>query len=102
MLKVMVLLAKRSGLSIAEFRRHWLEVHAPLVHALPGLRRYVQDHVVSNLDIPAAVPLGVEIDGIAELWFDDEAAVQRAFASEADRFWRPTPGYSSVGAHSWS
>jgi uncharacterized protein (TIGR02118 family) len=52
MLKVMVLLAKRPGMSIAEFRRHWLEVPAPLVHALPGLRRYVQDHVVGTLNIP--------------------------------------------------
>ena len=37
MLKMMVLLARRPGLSTEEFRRYWVEAHAPLVQALPGL-----------------------------------------------------------------
>jgi uncharacterized protein (TIGR02118 family) len=86
MIKTVGLLTRKSGMSHEEFVRHWLEVHAPLAHAVPGARRYVQSHVVgerSRPDIPAS---DVEIDGIAELWYDDRAAMERANASpEAKR-----------------
>ena len=45
---------------------------------VPGLRRYVQSHIRgerTRADIPATP---VEIDGIAELWFDDQAALETA------------------------
>ena len=46
--------------------------------AVPGLRRYVQNHIQASArraDIPATK---VEIDGVAELWFDDQAALEAA------------------------
>ena len=58
-----------------------MEVHAPLAHAVPGLRRYVQSHILEErrrLDVPA---LDVEVDGIAELWYDDRESMTRALAS---------------------
>jgi uncharacterized protein (TIGR02118 family) len=60
---------------------HWVEIHAPLAHAVPGLRRYVQNHITgerTRADIPATA---VEIDGVAELWFDDQAALDTAARS---------------------
>ena len=45
---------------------------------MPGLRRYVQNHIKgerTRADIPAT---NVEIDGVAELWFDDQAAMEAA------------------------
>jgi uncharacterized protein (TIGR02118 family) len=86
MIKTVGLLTRKEGLSREEFVRHWLGVHAPLAHAVPGVRRYVQSHIVgerSRPDIPAS---DVEIDGIAELWYDDRAAMERSNASpEAKR-----------------
>jgi uncharacterized protein (TIGR02118 family) len=62
------------SISLLTFVRHWVDVHAPLDHAVPGLRRYSRSHIVDErrrADIPA---LNVEVDGLAELWYDDCAS----------------------------
>ena len=81
MIKVVGLLTRRSGISHEEFVRHWLEVHGPLAHAVPGVRRYVQSHIVGTRTRPDIPETDVEVDGIAELWYDDEAALARAAAT---------------------
>jgi len=48
MIKSVSLLTRKAGLSHEEFVKHWLEVHAPLAHTVPGLRRYVQSHIVKG------------------------------------------------------
>ena len=51
---------------------------------MPGLRRYVQNHIKgerTRADIPAT---DVEVDGIAELWFDDQAALDGRSALARD------------------
>ena len=81
MIKSVSLLTRKAGLSHEEFVKHWLEVHAPLAHAVPGLCRYVQSHIVgerTRTDIPTT---DVEVDGVAETWYDDLAAMDRANAS---------------------
>jgi uncharacterized protein (TIGR02118 family) len=78
MIKTIGLLTRKPGWTHEQFTRHWVETHAPLAHKVPGLRRYVQSHIRdqrTRADIPA---LDVEIDGIAELWFDDQAALETA------------------------
>src|SRR2546427_3904549 len=40
--KMIACLRKRPELSPEQFRKHWREVHGPLVAAIPGNRRYVQ------------------------------------------------------------
>ena len=86
MIKSVSLLTRRPELSHEDFVRHWLEVHAPLAHAVPGVRRYVQSHIVGERTRPDIPSTDVEIDGIAELWYDDRAAMERANASpEAKR-----------------
>ncbi len=90
MIKSLSLLTRRPELSHEEFVRHWVEIHAPLAHAVPGVRRYVQNHIKGErggergrADIPETE---VAVDGIAELWYDDRAAMDRANASpEAKR-----------------
>jgi uncharacterized protein (TIGR02118 family) len=81
MIKTIGLLTRKDGWTHEQFMKHWVEVHAPLAHAVPGLRRYVQNHIAAErtrADIPATA---VEIDGIAELWFDDQAALDVASRS---------------------
>ena len=81
MIKRISLLQRRPELSHEEFVKHWLEVHGPLARKVPGVRRYVQNHIrdtSSRADVP---DLDIEIDGIAELWWDDAAAMKASTAT---------------------
>jgi uncharacterized protein (TIGR02118 family) len=77
-IKTVGLLTRRPGWTHADFMKHWVEVHAPLALAVPGLRRYVQDHIREERRRPDIDTTDIEIDGIAELWFDDQAAMEAA------------------------
>ena len=81
MIKSVGLLTRKEGLTHEDFVKHWLEVHAPLAHAVPEVRRYVQSHIVEERTRPDIPSTDVEIDGIAELWYDDQEALARAAAS---------------------
>ena len=81
MIKSIGLLTRKPELTHDQFMRHWVEIHAPLAHAVPGVRRYVQSHIVEEKRRPDIPATDVEIDGVAELWFDDRAAMERAYAS---------------------
>lgn len=80
----MGLLKRRATLSPAEFRKHWREVHGAIAARLPGLRRYHQNHIVDAEQRGIDYPRGpLTIDGISELWFDDEETMRRALGSDA-------------------
>jgi uncharacterized protein (TIGR02118 family) len=81
MIKSVSLLTRKAGLSHEEFVTHWLEVHAPLAHAVAGMRRYVQSHIVGERTRPDIPATDVEVDGVAETWYDDLTAMERANAS---------------------
>ncbi len=75
------LLTRKDGVTHEDFVKHWFEVHALLAHAVPEVRRYVQSHIVEERRRPDIPTTDVEIDGIAELWYDDRAEMERANAS---------------------
>lgn len=77
MVKLLLLVSRLPGLTIEQFTEHWEQVHGPLVARIPGLRRYVQNHPV----LEAYGVRGMSHDGYAELWFDDLASLQAAWAS---------------------
>ena len=77
MVKLIYCISKKAGLSVEEFQRYWRETHAPIAAAIPGLRRYVQSHVMPELYARQAPPY----DGAAELWFDDLDAMRTAMQS---------------------
>ena len=85
MIKSLSLLTRRPELTHEEFVRHWLEIHAPLAHAVPGVRRYVQNHIIAERHRPDIPTTEVAVDGIAELWYDDRTAMERANASPEAR-----------------
>jgi uncharacterized protein (TIGR02118 family) len=86
MIKSISLLTRRPELTHEQFVRHWTEIHAPLAHAVPGMRRYVQNHIAGTRARPDIPETQVDVDGIAEAWFDDREAMARANASsEAKR-----------------
>ncbi|MGZ4815948.1 MAG: EthD domain-containing protein [Terriglobales bacterium] len=65
MLKFIVVLHRRPGLTRAEFRGHLEKVHAPSAKNLPGLKKYLQNHVC---DDPKRKP--PEWDAIIEPYFE--------------------------------
>ena len=86
MIKSISLLTRKAELTHEQFVKHWLEIHAPLAHAVPGLKRYVQSHIVGERTRPDIATTDVAVDGIAELWYEDRATMERAVASpEAKR-----------------
>lgn len=72
MFKAMILLTRRPDMSHEEFAQWWLNEHAPLARQLPGVREIRFNEVVE----------GEEIDGIAELWFDDRASFEAAYSTD--------------------
>lgn len=76
MLKFMVVVYKRPGMSSEEFRRHFKEVHGPLAQKLPGLRKYWQ-----NFPQADASRKSPDWDAVVELYFDDWEAMEAAWAS---------------------
>jgi uncharacterized protein (TIGR02118 family) len=82
MIKAISLLTRKAGLSHEQFVHHWETIHAPLAHSVPGLRRYVQSHVRGTRSRNDIADIEVEVDGIAELWYDDEAAMRASSQSE--------------------
>ena len=71
---------RRADVSPETFRRHWLDVHAPLAAKLPGLGSYRQNHIVERLHEDPKSPLQ-SIDGIAQLSFPSVAAMEVSDAS---------------------
>jgi uncharacterized protein (TIGR02118 family) len=68
-------LSRADGMSTEEFRDHWLDDHAPVASELPGLRRY-------TVSFPTD-PDRSQYDALAQLYFEDEAALETAMDSEA-------------------
>jgi len=65
--KVIFVLFRRADLSHEQCLAAWSgEQHVAIVKKVPGLRRWIQDHV-------ASLPHEGAADGIGELWFDDAA-----------------------------
>ena len=76
---------RRLGMSLDDFRSYWIEVHAPIVKTLPGLRHYRQCPVLDEIYMGgpgAGAGLGdPRWDGVEELWFEDYDAARRAINS---------------------
>ena len=75
MVKLIYCINRLPGMSVADFQRYWRETHAPIAGAIPGVRRYVQCHVLLELYDRDTEP---PYDGAAELWFDDLDALRAA------------------------
>jgi len=74
MMKVISLMKRADGSSREEFARWAIEEHAHLGTQMPGIRQYRINLV--GADAPES-----EFDGAFEMWFDDAAAADAAFAS---------------------
>jgi uncharacterized protein (TIGR02118 family) len=83
MLKAVVLLRRKPGLTFEQFKHHYETNHVPLVRrALPTIGKYVRNYLDLN-SVSAGRQEGGTDDGptpyfdvITEVWFDDDAAYQ--------------------------
>jgi uncharacterized protein (TIGR02118 family) len=67
-------ICRKPGLSREAFIRYWAEVHGPIGARIPGLRKLAHSYA-----IPAPGDRRPpDYDGMAELWFDDLAALLKA------------------------
>lgn len=80
MIAAISLMRSRDDISLTKFRRHWLDVHGPLVCRFPALRHYVQHHVIASPAMNAAAR-DMRIDGFPILFFDNDADRLRAHQS---------------------
>ena len=78
MIKSLSLLVRKEHLTHEQFVDHWVNVHAPLARSVPGLRRYILTHILAERTRPDLPSIEGEIDGIAELWYDDLESMQKA------------------------
>src|SRR5437660_402542 len=78
MFKLMSLMKRQEGMSLDEFGRWAVDEHSQIGRDLPNIRKYM----INVRNRPG--PHGEEppYDGVFEMWFDDEAALDAALGSE--------------------
>jgi len=73
-IKLVYCITKKAGLTDEQFFHYWKNIHGPIGARIPHVRRLVQSHRIA---IPGDTR-AADYDGVAELWFDDEAALLAA------------------------
>lgn len=80
MLKFIVVLYRKPDLSPEDFFANLRDEHGPMAERIPGLRRYVQNHV-----LPDPNRSHPEWDAVVELYWDDRDAMEAAWRSPEGR-----------------
>ena len=75
MYKAIYLVKRKPGMSFEDFKAHQVNVHMPLAHRLPGMRRYHMDW------LPPQNGTDQPFDAIVSVWYDDEAGRDAAMGS---------------------
>jgi uncharacterized protein (TIGR02118 family) len=79
--KHVALLVRKEGMSHEAFRDHWLNEHVPIAKEIPGVVKY-------KTTVPVD-PENAEFDGIAELYFENLAALRASLGEETSRDYDP-------------
>ena len=87
MIKFVMCLTRHPNLTRAEFKDYWMINHGPFfmknAEAM-GAKKYVQSHTSEtpeNEGIRASRGMQPEYDGVAEVWFESEAAMMAGMSS---------------------
>ena len=81
MIKVISAFKRKSGMGLDAFTNYWRTTHAEAVKKVPGIRKYVQSQTIES-GYRKGEPI---YDGIAELWYEDPAAMHRGAATPEAR-----------------
>ncbi len=91
MYKVVWIARFHDGITREDASRHWTETHGALGHKVPGIERYVQNHVVSALGHVAVSDERTDFDGYSCCWYADRDAFEASLT---------TPEWAAIGADS--
>ena len=80
MLKFLVVLYRRPDIPADRFHAVLRDEHGPMAERVPGLRRYVQNHVTKD---PTREHPGW--DAVVELYWDDRASMEAAWLTDEGR-----------------
>lgn len=86
MFKALFFLKRRPGMSVPEFIDYYENVHSKFIKYAPGVRRYFRRYVTPVylaplMSAPELAGKDTDFDVLMELWFDDRAAFDAAFAN---------------------
>jgi uncharacterized protein (TIGR02118 family) len=108
--KILLLMKRRSGMSVEEFRDYYENRHVPLcLKYTAGVSRYIRRYLDPQPNAESGRNDELPYDVITELWFDDEATWQatvqyiattvmpdEVVADEKNLFDRPTMRMATV------
>jgi uncharacterized protein (TIGR02118 family) len=80
MIKLIIAIKRKQGMSPKDFHAYWRTQHATLVKSCPASQRYVRKYVQCHTleqEYSAGEPA---FDGTAELWFESVAEKERFFS----------------------
>lgn len=106
LVKMIVLVKRKPGMSVIEFQRYSLDIHAPKVLKVPSLRRYHQCHIPEAFYATSEPPF----DGAEILWFDHVATLESALAlpeftngvaADAPNFLEPKYLHTMIAEEHW-
>jgi uncharacterized protein (TIGR02118 family) len=81
MIKMLITLKRREGMSQEQFKTYQREVHSPLLFAIPEANRYIRRFVVSY-PVPAPSFPEPSYDAVIEAWFDTMDDLEALYLSE--------------------
>jgi uncharacterized protein (TIGR02118 family) len=81
MIKTIITIKRREGMSHEEFVHYQREIHRPLLMSIPESHRYIRRFVVSY-PIPASNYSGPDYDSVVEAWFDSIEDMNALYFSE--------------------
>jgi len=98
MLKFVVVLYRRPELTREQFAANLRNIHGPMAERIPGLRRYIQNHVLPDANRPHP-----GWDAIVELYWDDWAAMEAAWQTpEGRRATEHLAEFADLSRSTWS
>lgn len=81
MIKMIITIKRREGMTHEEFVKYQRETHRPLLLSIPEAKQYIRRFVVSY-PIPAPDYSSPDYDSVVEAWFDTMEDMNALYASE--------------------
>lgn len=75
MIKFSGMILKRDEFTMEEFKKYWVEVHAPIMLKVPGLLHYRLNVIDRKIDG------NFPYDAFSEVWFESEESMNAALSS---------------------
>jgi len=77
MVKLIILVKKKTDMDLDEFHTYWRNNHGGLYKTMPALKKYVRKYNQCHTLPEAYKRNAAPYDGVAELWFDSYDAIDQ-------------------------